>query len=451
MIAGAGKVGFALASLLSSEGHDITVIDDREDRINNASNTLDVISMEGNACSFALLEEARVKEAELFIAATGRDETNMIACAAAKHLGAGCTLARIQDPIYMSERDHLRQGFGIQALFNPDLETAREISRILRFPTAMRVETFAKGGAELVEYRVPERSPLEGLTLAQLPRRFHARVLVCAAERDGEICIPNGGYVLRGGDRLSISGDRAQLRNFFIAVHAYKQPVRNAMLLGGSRIAVYLARQLTEIGMRVVVIERDRARCERLCELLPRVSIRCGDGTRREVLEEEGIADMDAFVALTGYDEDNIILSMYANACQVDKVVTKVSDDHFSKMLTRSGLDCFVCPKLLAAEQIVQYVRAMDNAAGSVVETLYRLVDGKVEALQFPVEARSRCCGRPLRELRLRHDILIGAVIQGGVCRIPAGDTVMRAGDRSVVVTTHSGLRNLDAILEPEA
>lgn len=451
MIAGAGKVGFALASQLSSEGHDITVIDDREDRISNASNTLDVISMEGNACSFTLLEEARVRETELFIAATGRDETNMIACAAARHLGAGCTLARIQDPIYMSEREHLRKGFGIQALFNPDLETAREISRILRFPTAVRVETFAKGGAELVEYRIPAGSPLEGLSLAQLPRRFHARVLVCAVERGGEICIPNGSFVLGCGDRLSISGDRAQLRTFFIAVNAYKRPVRSAMLLGGSRIAVYLARQLTEIGMRVVLIERDRARCEQLCELLPRASIRCGDGTRREVLEEEGIGDMDALVALTGDDEDNIILSMYANACRVEKVVTKVSSEHFLQMLSQSGLDCFVCPKLLAAAQIVQYVRAMDNASGSVVEALYRLVDGRVEALQFPVEAGSRCCGRALKELKLRPDLLIGAVIQGGVCRIPTGDTVMRAGDRAVVVTTRGGLRNLDAVLEQEA
>ena len=448
IIVGAGKAGFAIAEQLSAEGHDVTVIDNRPDQLSAVTDTLDVISMEGNGCSFETLEEAGAEDADVLIAATGRDEVNIVSCAAARHLGAKSTLARIKDPEYTRQRERLREGFGIFSVFNPDLEAASEISRILQFPTAARVETFAKGRAELVEYRIPAGSELVGITLAQLPKRFRARVLVCAVERSGEIIIPNGGFVLQAGDRLSIAGARTQLRSFFIRVKAYKKPVRSVMLLGGSFIAVYLARQLMEAGIRVTLIERNEARCKQLCGLLPRASIRCGDATRREVLQEEGLGMTDAVVALTGFDEDNLILSMYAGSCGVGKVVTKVSEEHFALMLQNSGIDCFVCPKLLAAQQIVQYVRALDNAAGSSVESLYRLVDGKVEALQFVVGARSRCAGRALRDLVTWPDVLVGAVIQDGICRIPDGDTVLNEGDRAVVVTTRSGLRDLDAILE---
>ncbi|MBQ2895791.1 MAG: Trk system potassium transporter TrkA [Oscillospiraceae bacterium] len=448
LIIGAGKVGLAIARQLTNEGHDIAVVDSNAEKIAQVSDMYDVITLEGSGTNFSVLREAGVQDSDLVIAATGSDDINMVVSVAASHLGATYVAARMKDPEYNSERAFLREAYGMSAVFNPDLGAASEISRILQFPTAARVETFARGRAELVEYRIPSGSSMDGLALKDLAKTFKARVLVCAVERGGVVSIPKGDFVLRCGDRLNISGARPELRRFFAAVGAYKKPVRSAMLLGGSRIAGYLARNLIDAGIRVTIIERRRERCEMLFDLLPEASIVCGDGCKQEVLLEEGIRDADAFVALTGFDEDNIIVSMYAQDCGVGKVVTKISDDHFVPMLQRSGLDCFICPKVLAASEIVRYARAIQNAEGSSVETLYRLNDDKVEALEFVVGAGSRCVERPLKDLRLREHVLIAAVIHGNECIIPNGNTVIHPGDRAVVVTTGAGLRDLDAILE---
>lgn len=447
LIIGAGKVGLAIARQLNDEGHDISVVDSSAAKVAQVSDMYDVIALEGSGTDFAALREAGVADCDLAIAATGSDEVNMVASTAASHMGAKHVAARMKNPAYSRERNFLREAFGMSAVFNPDMGAAREIARILQFPTAARVETFARGRAELVEYRIPAGSELDGLALKDLVRRFRARVLVCAVERNGQVSIPKGDFVLRCGDRLNISGARREMRRFFTAVGAYKKPVRSAMLLGGSRISIYLAENLLDAGIHVTIIERNRERCEQLFDLLPEANIICGDGSKQEVLQEEGIREADAFVALTGFDEDNIIISMYAQDCGVGKVVTKVSDDHFVPMLQRSGLDCFICPKTLAGSEIVRYARAIQNAEGSSVETLYRLNDDKVEALEFVVGASSRCVNRPLKDMKLRGDVLIAAVIHENECIIPNGDTVIYPGDRAVVVTTGAGLRDLDAIL----
>ena len=448
VIIGAGKVGLAIARQLTNEGHDIAVVDSNAAKVAQVSDMYDVITMEGSGTNFEVLREAGVENCDLAIAATGSDEVNMVASVAASRMGARYVAARMKNPAYNRERAFLRDAFGMTAVFNPDMGAAREISRILQFPTAARVETFARGRAELVEYRIPAGSELDGLALKELVKRFKARVLVCAVEREGSVSIPKGDFILHSGDRLNVSGARREMRRFFTAVGAYKKPVRSAMLMGGSRITAYLAGNLMDAGIRVTILERDRCRCDELFDLLPEASIICGDGSKQEVLLEEGIREADAFVALTGFDEDNIIVSMYAQDCGVGKVVTKVSDDHFVPMLQRSGLDCFICPKTLAGSEIVRYARAIQNAEGSSVETLYRLNDDKVEALEFVVGANSRCIEKPLKDMSLRSNVLIAAVIHGNECIIPNGNTVISAGDRAIVVTTETGLRDLDAILE---
>lgn len=447
IVTGAGKVGFTVADQLAHEGHDITIIDSNPDKINRASNELDVICIEGNGASIDLLEEAGVRTADMLIAATGQDEINMICCMAARKLGTKYTVARIRNPEYLSQSEFLRETLGLSMAINPDLEAAAEISRILQFPSAARVETFSHGRVDMVTYRIPKDSKLGGMPLRHLSEKFHAKVLVCAVERGEDVLIPNGKYILHADDRISIAGSQPELRSFFMNSGAYRKPVSSVIIMGGSRIAIYLTKLLTAAGITVTIIERDLKKCEHLAETLPKARIIQGDGTRRDVLIEEGLTNADAFVALSGYDEDNIIISMYASTLGVGKVVTKVNEEHFSEMLGNTSLDCIVVPKLLVAQQITRYVRAMQNSMGSSVETLYRLVDRRVEALEFIVGESSKCAGRMLKELEIKPDILIASVIRGGKSVIPDGNTEILPGDRAIVVTTNNGLDDLDDIL----
>ncbi len=454
IIVGAGKVGYAIGDLLSGEGHDIVVIDRRPERITQVSNGLDVICAEGNGASFALLSDLDVRDADVLLAVTGQDEVNLICGAVARKMTRGRegeplhTIARIKDPDYAKYPGMLRECFGVDMVINPDMQAAREIFRVLQFPTAARVENFSGGQIELVEYRVPEGSALNGLPLHQLYKTYKAKVLVCVVERNGEVCIPNGQFVLQTGDRLSITAARSSLQSFFKAVGAYRKAVRSVQILGGSHIAVYLTQQLLEAGVKVTLIEKDRELCERLCQRLPRASVICGDGTKREVLLEEGLKSTDAFVALTGFDENNILTSMYAVSQGVGKVLTKVNEEHLIDMLDDSPLDSFITPKLIVAQQIVRYVRAMQNSMGSNVESLYRLMDGAVEALEFRVREGSRCVGIPLKDLDFRPGTLVAALIREGRSLIPDGSTEIRVGDHAVVVTSIRGLRELDDTLK---
>ncbi len=450
LIVGAGKVGYSVADMLSDEGHDITVIDRNPETITHLSNDLDVICVEGNATNPETLLEAGAADADLLMAATEQDEVNMVCGIAARKLGTKHVIARIRDPEYLSQTEFLREVLGLSVIINPEYECAKEISRILRFPGAVRVVAFSKGSVEIVEHRVPENSRLDGMQLKRLPKEFGAKVLVGVVERGGDALIPNGDFVLRAGDRLSVSGASRELRKFFVALGMYRRPVKDVMIMGGGRISVYLTKLLQESGMNVTVIDRDRERCDVLCDLIPNAHIICGDATRSEVLLEEGIRGTDAFVALTGDDGDNIITSMYAKHHAVPKIVTKVNREHFTDILESSGLDSIVTPKELVAQQITRYVRAMNNSMGSSMETLYRLADGKVEALEFKVGENSACVGVPLKDLCLKPNILISAVIRGSRSIIPDGETVIRPGDHAVIVTAAGRLKDLDAIVEED-
>ena len=448
VIAGTGKVGRTVAAVLSEEENDVTVIDLDPETVSLVSNDLDVICVEGNAADPEALRGAGVASADLVVAATEKDEVNMVCGIASRKLGAKHVIARIRDPLYLHQVAFLRDAMGLSQIINPEYECAKEISRILRFPGASRVDAFSKGSVEIVEHRIPEKGALDGVALRDLGTRFGARVLVALVEREGSALIPNGSTVLHSGDRLSITGSSRELRRFFVAIGEYKRPVRRVMIMGGGRTAVYLTRLLEESGIDVTIVERSRERCDLLCDLVPQAHIVCGDATFSDVLQEDGIATADGFVALTGDDGDNIITSLYARSCRVEKVVTKVNHEHFADILNDSGLDSIVSPKEIVALQLARYVRGLSDSAGSSVETLYRLVDGKVEVLEFQVLEESACVHVPLRELRLRENILISALIRGSRTILPNGSTVIMPGDHAIVVTAAGRLRSLDEILE---
>ena len=447
IIAGAGRIGASLAEQLSADGHHICIIDRDTETLRHVSDDLDVICLEGSATNPDVLREAGAERADLMIAATEQDEVNLVCAVAAGKLGTAHLIARVRDTEYLGKSDFLRDAFGISLLVNPEYECAKEIARMLRFPGASRVDAFTRGSAEIAEYRIPAGSVLVGVCLRELEGRFHAKVLVSLAVRDGKAVIPRGDFALREDDMLSVTGSPRELRKFFAAVGAYVKPVRSVMIIGGDRTAAYLSHLLEESGLDVTLIEQDRARCERLCELLPSSRIICGDPSKSEVLHEEGIGQTDAFVALMPDDADNIVTSVYARQCGVEKIIPRVHHEHFAGILTDREMDSIVTPKMLIVQQISRYVRAMSNSAGSSMETLYRLADGQAEALEFRIDAGARCAGKPLRELSLRENVLIAAVIRGSKTLIPDGSSVLREGDHAVVVTDAGWLQSIDGIL----
>ena len=448
IIAGAGKVGHSVAALLAEEGHDITIIDRDPDTIQILSNDLDVICVEGSATNPETLREAGAGTADLLLAATEQDEVNMVCGISARKLGTAHVIARVRDPEYLPQTEFLREALGLSVLVNPEYECAKEISRSLRFPGAVRVDAFSKGSLEIVEHRIPAGGKLDGVALRELPQRFGAKILVGVVERGGDAVIPNGNFVLKTGDRLSITGDSRELRRFFTAIGEYKRPVRRVMIMGGGRSTVYLTRMLQENGIDVTVVEQDRERCDRLCDLIPEAHIVCGDATRSDVLQEDGLSTADAFVALTGDDEDNIITSLYAKSRGVSKVVVKVNRDYLDEILDNVGLTSIVSPREIVSQQLTRYVRAMHNSMGGSMETLYRLADGKVEALEFKVSADSACINIPLKDLKLKPNILISAIIRGSKSIIPDGSSCILPGDHAVIVTAAGKLQSIDEIVE---
>lgn len=447
IIAGAGRIGRALAEVLCSEGHDVTVIDKDAETISFVSNNMDAICIEGGATSADVLLSAGAAKADLLLATTEQDEVNLVCGITAKKLGTEHVIARVRDPEYMGKTAFLRDAFGISVIINPEYECATEISRILRFPGAARVDSFSNGRVEIVEYKVPAGGKLDDVAVTSLQKLTGAKVLVCLAERDGQAIIPNGSYVLKAEDRLSITGSPKELRKFFISAGAYKKSVKSAVIMGGSTTAVYLTRILNDSGIDVTVIEDDRERCDQLCQLVPYARIVCGDATHSDVLSEEGIQTTDAFAAMTKEDGDNIITSIYAKHCGVGKIVTIVNHEHFAEVMDSSDLDSVVTPKTIVVNQIVRYVRAMDASAGSSMETLYKLADGRAEAMEFKITDAAGCTGAPLKDLKLKPNVLISALIRDGRIILPDGSTELSPGDHAVVVAEAGRVKNIDDII----
>ena len=447
IIIGDGKIGSVLAEQLSKERHAVTLIDQNADTLQQSNNDLDVMVVEGDGASRAVQTEAGAADADLVIACTGADELNLLCCLVAKKLGARHTIARVRNPMYVEELDLIKDDLGLSMTINPEAECATEMARVLRFPSALEIDTFAKGSVEILKLRIADDSPLVGMALMELGK-FKSQVLICAVERgEQEVYIPSGGFRLKAGDLISIVARPVEAIRFFRQIGVARTKVRQSMIIGGGRIGFYLAKELLAAGMDVKIIESDYATCEELSEALPEATILHGDGTDQRLLLEEGVEHMDAVVALTGMDEENIIISLYVERTTDAKVITKVNRDSYSQIVSQLELGSVFYPRRICADNVVRYVRAMqDSDAYASMETLCKIAGGKAEALEFRVTREASYCGKPLLELSLRDNLLIGCISRGGKIITPRGSDTIEVGDSVIVVTTHSGIATLDDI-----
>ena len=447
VIIGDGKVGYKLAKQLSSEKYDIILIDNNEEKLRKSIERMDVFCVAGEGGSVEVQQRADVPHADLVIACTSTDECNMLSCLIARRLGARHTIARVRNPIYYKQIDFLKKDLHLSMVVNPELIVAGDITRLLLFPDASKVETFVKGRVELVEFPI-HCGKLEGLSLSELYARFQVQVLVCAVESGETVLIPDGDYILKAGDKLHIAASHQNMEKFFKKIALRKEKIKNAMICGGGRVAYYLASQLCNLGMNVKIIERNRERCEELCELLPKATIINGDATEHDLLIEEGIEKTDAFIALTGMDEENIIMSLFASKQSVSKVIVKINEDRRAMMIDELGLDSIVSAKTATADAILGYVRARRNSQCSAnVETMYQLLDGRVEALEFIIKSENAYTGVPLKDLNLKVNNIIACIARGRKIIIPNGDDSIQVGDSVVIITMTKQIRDLDDIL----
>lgn len=446
IIVGCGKVGETLAAVLSQEGNDITVIDKREEVVDDLCNRYDIMGYVGNGVSYTVQTDADIKHADLMIAVTGSDELNLLCCLIAKKAGNCHTIARVRDPEYNNELGFIKEELGLAMVINQEYAAAMEISRVLKFPSAIEIDTFAKGRVELLRFKIPAFSTLDDMSLYEMHNKLKCNVLVCTVERDGQIVIPKGDYILQSGDVISIVSTAKEENVFFRKIGILSNQVKNVLIVGGGEIGYYLAKILSSAGIQVKLLEKRRERCEELSELLPRATILHGDGTNKQLLDEEGIAQTEGFVTLTDFDEENVILSLYARKRGIRKIVTKINRIAFDEVIETLDLDTTIYPRDITAEYILQYVRAMKNSIGSNVETLHRIIDNKVEALEFIIRSNFRGKDIPLAELPIRPDILVACIYRRGKIILPRGKDVMQEGDSVVVVTVNKGLNDINDI-----
>lgn len=447
IIVGLGKVGQTLAAELSRENNDITVIDNKEAVVQDFSSQFDIMGVVGNGSTYSVQMEAGIEAADLLIAVTGSDELNLLCCLIAKKAGNCHTIARVRNPEYSTELNFIKEELGLAMVINPELAAAGEIARVLKFPSAIDVDAFPKSRVALLKFRVPERSILDNIRLADLSSKTKGDILICAVERGEELIIPDGNTVLQARDRISIVGTTADANDFFRQVGIVTNQVKSVMIVGGGTIAYYLARTLLTSGIRVKLVEKDLKRCEKLCELLPKATIVCGDGTDRDLLREEGLGRYEGFAALTNIDEENILLSLYAKKVGRMKLITKINRITFDEVIQELDLDTVIHPKNITSEHIIRYVRSMKNSLGSNVETLHRIINNKAEALEFVIREKSRVTDVPLQELRIRKGILVASINRKGKIIIPRGLDSIRKGDTVVIITQLTGLNDIDDIL----
>lgn len=449
VIIGNGKVGSNLSSLLVKEGHDITVIDNNAQTLRKVQDTQDVMCVEGNGATAQVQREANVAKAGMLIATTPHDETNMLCCLIAKRLGALRTISRVRDPEYFGQIDLIREDLGLSMVINPERMTADEIFRVLVFSAAAKVEVFAKGRVELVEHKLTESSSFCNMSLAEIYQRTKIKFLICSVERGSDIFIPSGDFVLLPGDRISVSTSHKDVEKLFRSAGMMKDKIKTVMIVGGGRIGFYLARQLSLLGMRVKIIDSDYQRCCELAQELDKVTVIHGDGTDQDLLLEEGIKDADSFVALTGIDELNIIAALYAKNNTNAKVIAKVNRESYEKLTSQLGLDAVISPKYLTTNSILSYVRSLENAADSNIESLYKIVGDRVEAIQFSIKKPiSDLVGIRLRDLKLKKNTLICAIIRKRNVIIPGGDDCIELGDSVVLVSKDYKFSDIKDILE---
>lgn len=436
MIVGCGKVGQTLAEQLNEEGNNITVVDTRAGVVNDLTARLDIMGYVGNGATHTVQQEAGIDKTDLLIAVTGSDELNLLCCLVAKRAGRDClTIARVKNPAYSSEADYLKDELGLAMVINPEHAAAAEIARVLRFPSAIKIDTFAGGRVELLKYKVPEGSRLTGMAVKDVVAKLGCDVLVCTVERGDEAYIADGNFVFEEKDVISVVASPKNAADFFRTIGYKTRAVRDVMVVGGGETAQYLCRILHRAGVAVKIIEKKQEVCDELCVKFPDVSVICGDASDQALLMEEGIDRASAFVALTGIDEENIFLSLFAKSIGHPKVVTKINRIAFNDVIKHLDLDSTIYPKNITADFIARYVRAMKNSMGSSMETLYNIIQGKVEATEYTVKAGSPVTGIQLMKLNKKKDVLVAAIIRKDKVIIPRGSDMILAGDRVVVVS----------------
>lgn len=437
-----------LAEHLTNEGHNLIMIDTNSTKIETAVENFDVMGLVGNGSSFTLLQEADVEKADLLIAVTGSDELNLLCCLFAKKAGHCQTIARVRNPLYNKEIAFIRKQLDISMIINPELTAATEIARILRFPTANRIDTFAKGRVELVRFRLKPEYKLDGYTIAEMITQIKSDILVCGVERGEEITIPNGNFILRDNDRLTIIATPKNTAHFFRKIGVVTNQVKNTLIVGGGTIGFYLAKLLSEMKIKVHVIENNEKRCDELNEALPEAMIIHGDGSDKNLLLEEGLTNAEAFVSLTNLDEENLFLALFAKKNSKAKIVAKVNKIEFDDIIDELDIDSVIYPKHITSDYIIRYVRAMQNSIGSNVETLHRILDNRAEALEFVVRESSEVTDVPLYKLPTKDNLLIGCITRNGINMIPRGNDSIQLGDSVIVVTTIKGLNDIRDILK---
>lgn len=449
IIIGLGKVGTNLIEQLNKEGHDICVIDNDFETLEEINNTLDVLCVHGNGVDMDVQLEAGVKEADLVIATTPTDDLNLISCLLAKKHGAKKVVARVRNPEYYNQIYFIQKDMGIDYIINPEFQTSIEIARQFRFPSAMNIETFCKGRVEMVEFLLKDDSKLAGMRLSEIYQSFKIKLLICVVQRGEEVFIPRGDFLLQGGDRIHITATHQEIANFAKRLNIIDEIVKNVLIIGGGRLTYYLAMQLLKMKMRVKIIEMDEKRCEDLSELLPEATIILGDGTNEELLHEENLNMADAFVTLTGLDEENIILSLYAKSQGVPKIVTKVNQHTYKNMVGGLGLETVISPKDVITNHILTYARGLENSTGSTdIESLYLLVKNRVEAVEFIVHDDLPFLNVPFKDLRIKPNVLVASLVRGGQVIIPDGNSSIQKGDKVIIVSLEAGLIDLSEILE---
>lgn len=445
VVVGDGKVGYALTEQLAREEHDLTVIDSNASVLKESVESLDVMVVGGNGASLETQTEAGVGESDLLIAVTAADEVNLLCCILARKLGCRHTIARVRNPEYRRQVEFLRAELGLSMVINPERSAAEEIFRMLQFPSFIKRDSFAKGRVELVEIKIREGSPLAGKQLLDLYKTAGVRVLVCAVERGDEVFIPSGASALEAGDKITVTAATNDLTRLIKNLGITEEKIRDVMIVGGGRIALYLAILLLDAGVDVKVIEKDPQRCRVLAEKLPRAMVICGDGSSQKLLIAEGISDADAVIPLTGMDEENLMISMYACDMGTPKTITKINRAEYEAVFQRWGIDSTVNPKLLSATEIVRYVRDMGNSGGGSVLTMHRIAGGRAEALEFRVRPGGRYLDIPLSKLPVKQGYLIACINRHGSILIPSGSDCLRAGDTAVVVaSSESAISELD-------
>lgn len=447
IIVGCGKVGMTLIEQLSKEGHDITIIDKNAAKVQEMSNLYDIMGLVGNGASYSVQMEAGIENADLIIAVTASDELNLLCCTVAKQVGDCAAIARVRTPDYSKEAGYLREKLGLTMIINPELEASLETARILYLPTALEVNSFAHGQAEIVKFKIPEGNLLDGMTIATLGKSITNEILICAIEREGEVYIPGGNFQMAKNDIVSFVAPRRHIRSFLKKIGFKTKQVKDAMIVGGGKASYYLAKQLIAMGIDVKIIEQNKERCEELSILLPEAIIINGDGTDEEVLREEGIEYAQAFIPLTDIDEENIMLTLHAKQVSNAKLITKINRSTFKNVISKLDLGSVIYPRYITSEAIIAYVRAKKNSTNSNIETLYHMFDNRAEAIEFRVDEPSSVTGIPLKDLMLKNDLLVSFIYRNGKVQIPSGLDTIEVGDTVMIVTTHNGLDNIQDII----